>query len=308
MSDSEYSSDDDEDYVPEFESGSDEGDVEGQEEKPTSKNKSAKKKPDAKRKQKGGIKLEDDEDDNNEDDDDDQDDEFEQQERMAKEKKKQEEDEKAKRARMEDLWASFKSDTANVRAKSTNPSTSTKAASLKAESTSLPAMKGPKDAKPVGWSGKASTSKVTITKTFDFAGEAVTVTKTVDAGSDEAKKAQKEEVSMKPTTAAPVSASVKRKGGLSNLLGQIGKKPKISTLEKSKLDWENFKTETGIADDLKIFNKNGYVWFSQSFRCSHLNTTFMAHYRYLERQDFLQRTDERLFEREKETRATMRKQ
>lgn len=53
-----------------------------------------------------------------------------------------------------------------------------------------------------------------------------------------------------------VSVRVKRPSGLSSLLGKIGsKKQKMSTLEKSKLDWENFKEEEGIGDDLAIHNR-----------------------------------------------------
>ena len=47
---------------------------------------------------------------------------------------------------------------------------------------------------------------------------------------------------------------------------------KLTSLEKSKLDWQQFVAKEGIADELKIHNKDGY----------------------LERQAFLQRADERL--------------
>ena len=44
-----------------------------------------------------------------------------------------------------------------------------------------------------------------------------------------------------------------RSGGISSLLGKIGaKKQKMSTLEKSKLDWESFKEEEGIGEELAI--------------------------------------------------------
>jgi len=75
-------------------------------------------------------------------------------------------------------------------------------------------------------------------------------------------------------------------GGISAVLSQLGKKPKISTLEKSKLDWEGFKKEEGIEDEIQSHNrgKDGY----------------------LEKQDFLQRADLRQFEIEKQLRATRR--
>ncbi|KAJ3060534.1 Craniofacial development protein 1 [Quaeritorhiza haematococci] len=46
---------------------------------------------------------------------------------------------------------------------------------------------------------------------------------------------------------------------------------KLNTLEKSKLDWNRFVEKEGIGDDLKKFNKDGYM----------------------EKVAFLQRTDER---------------
>ncbi|OBS81389.1 hypothetical protein A6R68_20417 [Neotoma lepida] len=55
---------------------------------------------------------------------------------------------------------------------------------------------------------------------------------------------------------------IKRSSGMSSLLGKIGaKKQKMSTLEKSKLDWESFKEEEGIGEELAIHNrgKEGYI-------------------------------------------------
>lgn len=43
--------------------------------------------------------------------------------------------------------------------------------------------------------------------------------------------------------------------GIASILGQIGKKNKLSTLEKSKLDWDRFKKEEGIDEDLQTHNK-----------------------------------------------------
>ena len=43
---------------------------------------------------------------------------------------------------------------------------------------------------------------------------------------------------------------------MSSLLGKIGaKKQKMNTLEKSKLDWESFKEEEGIGEELAIHNR-----------------------------------------------------
>ncbi|PIO39850.1 hypothetical protein AB205_0191440 [Aquarana catesbeiana] len=77
--------------------------------------------------------------------------------------------------------------------------------------------------------------------------------------------------------------SVKRPGGMSSILGKLGsKKQKMSTLEKSKLDWESFKEKEGISEELAIHNrgKDGYI----------------------ERKSFLERVDYRQFELEREIR------
>lgn len=78
----------------------------------------------------------------------------------------------------------------------------------------------------------------------------------------------------------------KRPAGLSSVLGQIGKKAKLSTLEKTKLDWNSFKKSEGIDEQLTTHNKGKEG--------------------YLERQDFFQRTDLRQFEIEKQLRQTKR--
>lgn len=53
-----------------------------------------------------------------------------------------------------------------------------------------------------------------------------------------------------------VSIRVKRPSGMNSLLGKIGsKKQKMNTLEKSRLDWENFKDEQGIGEELAIHNR-----------------------------------------------------
>lgn len=87
------------------------------------------------------------------------------------------------------------------------------------------------------------------------------------------------------TSSAPAAAR-RSSGGMASVLSQLGKKQKLSTLEKSKLDWDKFKRDENIGDELKSYNmgKNGY----------------------LDRQDFLQRADLRQFELEKEARAIRR--
>ncbi|MGH0177554.1 UNVERIFIED_CONTAM: hypothetical protein FKN15_075426 [Acipenser sinensis] len=77
----------------------------------------------------------------------------------------------------------------------------------------------------------------------------------------------------------------KRPAGIGSILNRIGgKKQKMSTLEKSKLDWDSFKNEEGIGEELATHNrgKEGYV----------------------ERKAFLERVDHRRFELEKSLRLS----
>jgi len=72
----------------------------------------------------------------------------------------------------------------------------------------------------------------------------------------------------------------KRSGGLSGVVGSLSKKQKLSTLEKSKHDWDSFKKEKGLEDELRNNSKDGY----------------------LSKQEFLQRVDYRTWENERELR------
>ncbi|KAF7995490.1 hypothetical protein HCN44_006597 [Aphidius gifuensis] len=140
---------------------------------------------------------------------------------------------------------------------------------------------------------KVEEKKVKITKIFEFAGEEIKVEKEVPIDSAEAR--------LKLSTTELTSNSSAKKignnsticggrrgglGGLSSILSNIGKKTKISTLEKTKLDWDNFKRDEKLDEEITNHNrgKDGY----------------------LERQDFLQRTDVRQFEIEKNLRTTRR--
>jgi uncharacterized protein YecT (DUF1311 family) len=78
----------------------------------------------------------------------------------------------------------------------------------------------------------------------------------------------------------------KKKGNLDSLLGALNKKKKMSTLQKSQLDWDQFKDKEGLQDELN----------------THLNSKNS----FLDKQAFLARTDERQFEKEREIRITRR--
>ncbi|XP_078049209.1 yeti [Augochlora pura] len=198
----------------------------------------------------------------------------------SKEKKKLTEEEEKKKA--DSLWADFMKDTATV-PKSTSQNTASKASPKP-----LPSEK-PK----VG-------EKVKITKVFEFAGEEVKVEKEVSIDSAEARLSLSSAENSDKTgnSAAPAAPAgrgsgrgrgFKRAGlgGISSVLGQIGKKAKISTLEKSKLDWDSYKKEENLEEEISTHNKGKDG--------------------YLERQDFLQRADLRQFEIEKQLRNANRR-
>ncbi|XP_017006697.2 craniofacial development protein 1 [Drosophila takahashii] len=71
-----------------------------------------------------------------------------------------------------------------------------------------------------------------------------------------------------------------------SLFNKVEKKKKTSVLEKSQMDWKNFKSDEGIDEQLRTHNKGKYGYF--------------------ERQEFLQRTDLRQFEIEKNLRQSRR--
>ncbi|XP_008575442.1 PREDICTED: craniofacial development protein 1 isoform X2 [Galeopterus variegatus] len=196
--------------------------------------------------------------------------------------------EDARKKKEDELWASFLND---VGPKSKVPlSTQVKRGEETEETSSSKLLvKAEELEKP------KETEKVKITKVFDFAGEEVRVTKEVDATSKEAKSFFKQNEKEKPQAnvpsalpSLPAGSGLKRSSGMSSLLGKIGaKKQKMSTLEKSKLDWESFKEEEGIGEELAIHNrgKEGYI----------------------ERKAFLDRVDHRQFEIERDLRLSKMK-
>ncbi|XP_067905606.1 craniofacial development protein 1 [Heterodontus francisci] len=190
----------------------------------------------------------------------------------------------------DDLWASFLSDVGHKsKPVATTPTFSREGILVDQEKLSKPQDVVKDSEKP------KAPGKVKITKVFDFAGEEVKVTKEVDAASKEAKiflqnqnEGQAKDSPAVPATVetgAPTGSGVKRQSAIGNILGKIGgKKQKMSTLEKSKIDWEAFKEKEGIGDELAIYNrgKEGYI----------------------ERKAFLDRVDHRQFERERDIRLS----
>lgn len=146
-----------------------------------------------------------------------------------------------------------------------------------------------KDLKKEDQDNKPSTVK--ITKVFEFAGEEVRIEKEVDANSAEAKAATltPESSTTLDKKASPVGGlgGVKRPAGLSNIIGLLdNKKQKLTTLEKTKLDWNSFKAEEGIDEELESHKKSKHG--------------------YLDKQAFLERADIRQFEIERAMRQSKR--
>ncbi|XP_029687953.1 craniofacial development protein 1 [Takifugu rubripes] len=193
-------------------------------------------------------------------------------------------DEASQKKKADDLWALFLSDVGS-RPKACS-------AGSPSCSTAQEVPSGEK-ASPLGKEAKATEpAKVTITKVFDFAGEEIRVKKEVSADSREAQMflknqgaGQEENPTLSPQQPSLPGPSAKRPAGMSGILSHIGgKKSKMSTLEKSKMDWDAFKSEEGITEELAIHNRGreGYV----------------------ERKNFLERVDHRQFELEKAVRLS----
>ncbi|CAG9561326.1 unnamed protein product [Danaus chrysippus] len=113
---------------------------------------------------------------------------------------------------------------------------------------------------------------------FEFAGETIVVENNVIK-----EKIKTDEKTPKVSKFQSPSGSGR---GLSNILGQLNKKNKLSTLEKSKLDWNTYKREEGIEEEITSHNKGKSG--------------------FLDRRDFLERTDVRQYEIERDLRLGRR--
>lgn len=141
-------------------------------------------------------------------------------------------------------------------------------------------------------SSTPSDQKIEITRSYEFAGKTVVEKKIVDINSQEAKahlnstSIKQSNIETLPSSSSPQSSSLsspssssknpnlRRKRKRASLLDAVisnSSKTKLSTLEKSRLDWATYVDKNKINDELKYKNKNGY----------------------LERQDFLNRVDSR---------------
>jgi hypothetical protein len=165
-------------------------------------------------------------------------------------------EEEQKKAKIDELWAEFKS--------SVNPSPSSSHVNAKPEA--------PPNRQDTSVTSCDVIEPKIIKTSYDFAGEEVIVEKKVSQKLTKANESQDKEKKNPPV--------VKRTGGALALLSSLTKKPKMTTLDKSKLDWEKFKEKANLKDELQFQAKDGY----------------------LERQEFLQRVDAKQFELEKQER------
>lgn len=186
----------------------------------------------------------------------------------------------------DELWASFLSKAETPATQVTmakQPQQQPAATKISTTGTSknvaLPASKGASNnIKPVADKPKM------VTQIFEFAGEKIEIQKEVKADNGAALNAADSNAAKKKSAAPQMRG---RTSGLSAALDQLTKPNKLSMLQKTHLDWSGFKKNEGIDEELQTHNKGRDG--------------------FLERQDFLQRTDVRQFEIEKNMRQTSRR-
>ncbi|EQC35575.1 hypothetical protein SDRG_06864 [Saprolegnia diclina VS20] len=168
----------------------------------------------------------------------------------------------ASKRKVDDLWADMNADTA-VSATSTSKTAKLlhklvqgppkKKKTTKVREFHMPIM---------GCSGKSRggaplKQDATVTQVLKFAGQEYTVKK----------------------------SAADKKTGLDAIVDALQQPKKVSTIEKSSMDWDSFKEKEGIVDELEQYTKDGY----------------------LEKKDFLHRVDLRKFELEKAEREKVRR-
>lgn len=200
------------------------------------------------------------------------------------EKKHEELDDEDEERLTDALWADF---LAGSNSSSTSSSSKEPAKKDPIKAAAPVAVKPPKPAQPT--TTTTTPKPETVTKIFEFAGETVEVTEPASATQATASKPAPKPAALSPNGGGPRPPLGGRPsgGGLGAVLGQLGKKNKLSVLEKTQLDWKSFKRNEGIEEELQTHNRGRDG--------------------YLERQDFLQRADLRQFEIEKNFRQSKSK-
>ncbi|KAH8874122.1 Craniofacial development protein 1 [Schistosoma japonicum] len=119
-----------------------------------------------------------------------------------------------------------------------------------------------------------SMEKINVVKKYQFAGEEVEITQAVSRTADTTRhpdsirsqnNTSTETKLLKPK--AP-SVGLGLSNALQNLKSTISNLPKLSTLEKSRLDWKQYIQKESLEDDLKAHNKGkeGLAEFSECIR------------------------------------------
>ena len=113
---------------------------------------------------------------------------------------------------------------------------------------------------------------VTVTETRRFAGQTVTLQREVDAKSKEAAKAGE-----------AAAAAAKKKAGLDAVLESLAQAKKVTVLDKSRLDWKDYKKkDETVEEELEAHKRSGGT--------------------YLEKQAFLKGAELAEYERERDAR------
>nr|CAH8864490.1 unnamed protein product [Trichobilharzia regenti] len=121
--------------------------------------------------------------------------------------------------------------------------------------------------------------KVNVVKKYQFAGEEVEVTETVSKTANITKIPQNQNNTSTNTQPPKLKSPTLGPGltsALQNLKSTVNKLPRLSTLEKSRLDWKQYVQKESLEDDLKAHNKGKDG--------------------YLEKQAFVSRTSEREYQ------------
>jgi hypothetical protein len=119
--------------------------------------------------------------------------------------------------------------------------------------------------------------KVVVKEVVKFANHITEITRTVEAGTAS-------EGARKHATNGASAAGSSKESALDKLINGLNGPNKVSTVEKTSYDWDKYKQEKGIEEDVEQYTKNGY----------------------LTKQDFLSRVDHRQFEMERAERERER--
>ncbi|CAJ0582092.1 unnamed protein product, partial [Mesorhabditis spiculigera] len=126
---------------------------------------------------------------------------------------------------------------------------------------------------------KVKANTTLITEVYDYAGEEVRLEREVTEQEYEKIKAKEEKAKSQPPKRRTTDMGV--------VLEVLTKKKKMSALDKTSLDWNAFKKEKNLTEELETFNKGRDG--------------------YLKKMQFLNDADQRQFEKEKELRKNIRK-